>query len=124
MHPVIKKVEKIIEENELSMSEASRQVKVSSSSLYYWINGTQEPRQKSIDKMKEFVDRVESGDELQPTLKKKSTVNPNNLDIKDIECEKMRPIYALIYKLEDKYGKLTNADEDDPMLELLRSEVQ
>ena len=121
MHPAVKKTWEIGQELKMNASELARHVGLSSSTYHYWLKGEKEPRKKSIEKMQRFIDRYEAGERFEPEIKKQPTLGKQSL--MDIENESKRPMYKYIYMLEDKYGSLALADENDPLVPLLRKEV-
>ena len=83
-----------------------------------WTSGNRNPSERSLGKVKKFIDAYEEGTLDLPKPKQQPTV------IKEITDPKVKVMYELIYKLEDKYdGNLSNVPEDDPVLQILREEV-
>lgn len=119
MHPIIKKSWELGETLGLNRKAIAKHIGVADGTYYYWVRGHRNPTQKSLDKVQKFIDRVEAGETFQPKEKQK----PNNIPIENIEREEARPMYELIYKLEDTYGRLGNVPDDDPVLILLREEA-
>jgi len=119
MHPIIKKSWELGQELGLNRKTMAKHIGVGDSTYYYWLDGNRNPTKKSLDKVQKFIDRVEAGETFQPKEKQK----PKNIPIENIEREEARPMYELIYELEDTYGRLGNVPNDDPILILLREEA-
>ena len=71
--------------------------------------------------MQRFIERYEAGERFEPEVKQKPTLGKQS--ILDIADESKRTMYKYIYMLEHKYGSLRLADENDPLITLLRKEV-
>jgi len=83
-----------------------------------WTSGNRNPSERSLGKLKKFIDAYKEGTLDLPKPKQQPTV------IKEITDPKVKVMYELIYKLENKYGgSLSNVPEDDPVLRILRKEV-
>jgi transcriptional regulator with XRE-family HTH domain len=83
-----------------------------------WTSGNRNPSERSLGKVNKFINAYEAGTLDLPKPKQQPTIT------KKITDPKVKVMYELIYKLEDKYGgSLSNVPEDDPVLQILRKEV-
>lgn len=106
----------LAQELNLSKHATARHIGITASSYDNWLDGNQKPRKSSLEKVERFIDKVEAGETFKPKPKHKPVQTP----LRNIESH-VRPMYRLIYKLEDRYGgNMRNADEGDPDLTLLR----
>ena len=106
----------IKEKLNLTNETMSKLIGVSATAFGRWENHKIKPRKSSLEKVQRFIDDYENGslDLPKPKQLPKS-------DIENIENVEKRPLYELIYKLENKYGgNLRNVPEDDPMLKKLQ----
>ena len=106
----------IKEKLNLTNETMSKLIGVSATAFGRWENHKIKPRKSSLEKVQKFIDDYENGSLDLPKPKQL----PKN-DIENIENVEKRPMYELIYKLENKYGgNLRNVPDDDPTLEVLK----
>ena len=106
----------IKEKLNLTNETMAKLIGVSATAFGRWENHKIKPRKSSLEKVQKFIDDYENGslDLPKPKQLPKS-------DIENIENVEKRPLYELIYKLENKYGgNLRNVPDDDPTLEVLK----
>src|SRR5699024_7273658 len=106
----------IKEKLNLTHETKSKLIGVSATDFRRLENHKSKPRKSSLVKVQKYIDDYEN-DNID--LKKpKQLPKSNNTNIKTLE---KRPMYELIYKLENKYGgNLRNVPDDDPTLEVLK----
>ena len=106
----------IKEKINLTNETMAKIIGVSATAFGRWENHKIKPRKSSLEKVQRFIDDYENGSLDLPKPKQL----PKN-DIENIENVEKRPMYELIYKLENKYGgNLRNVPDDDPTLEVLK----
>ena len=94
----------------------SKLIGVSATAFGRWENHKIKPRKSSLEKVQKFIDDYEN-DNLDLPKEKQLPKN----DIENIENVEKRPMYELIYKLENKYGgNLRNVPDNEPDLKILR----
>ena len=106
----------IKEKLNLTNEAMAKIIGVSATAFGRWENHKIRPRKSSLEKVQKFIDDYENGSLDLPKPKQL----PKN-DIENIENVEKRPMYELIYKLENKYGgNLRNVPDDDPTLKVLK----
>ena len=106
----------IKEKLNLTNEAMAKIIGVSATAFGRWENHKIRPRKSSLEKVQKFIDDYENGNLDLPKPKQL----PKN-DIENIENVEKRPMYELIYKLENKYGgNLRNVPDDDPTLKVLK----
>jgi len=109
----------IKEKINLTNETMAKLIGVSATAFGRWENHKIKPRKSSLEKVQKFIDDYENGNLDLPKPKQL----PKS-DIEKIENVEKRPMYELIYKLEEYYGgHLRNVPDDDPVLQILRKEV-
>ena len=112
----IERVIDIKEKLNLSYTLSAKLIGVAPGTLSRWALGKVKPNQVSLEKLQKFIDDYENGSLDLPKPKQL----PKN-DIENIENVEKRPMYELIYKLENKYGgNLRNVPDNEPDLKILR----
>ena len=112
----IARVIEIKEKLNLTNETMAKIIGVSATAFGRWENHKIKPRKSSLEKVQKFIDDYENGNLDLPKPKQL----PKN-DIENIENVEKRPLYELIYKLENKYGgNLRNVPDDDPILPILK----
>ena len=106
----------IKEKLNLTNETMAKIIGVSATAFGRWENHKIKPRKSSLEKVQRFIDDYENGSLDLPKPKQL----PKN-DIENIENVEKRPMYELIYKLEEDYGgHLRNVPDDDPTLKKLQ----
>src|SRR5690625_4638448 len=117
MNQIYKALE-IGKELKLPKYKLAELIGISPNSFSVWTRGKRNPSKRSLKKVNEFIESYEEGTSDLPKPKQQPIV------MKKITDPKVKVMYGLIYKLEDKYdGNLSNVPEDDPVLQILRKEV-
>ena len=112
----IKRAIEIKEQLNITNETMSKLIGVSSTAFGRWENHKIKPRKSSLEKVQKFISDYEN-DNLDLPKEKQLPKN----DIENIENVEKRPLYELIYKLENKYGgNLRNVPDDDPILPILK----
>ena len=115
----MQRIERAIEIKEklnLTNEAMAKIIGVSATAFGRWANHKIKPRKSSLEKVQKFIDDYEN-DNLDLPKEKQLPKN----DIENIEDVEKRPMYELIYKLENKYGgNLRNVPDNEPDLKILR----
>lgn len=103
------------------MTEATRLIGMSSTSLHYWIDGTRQIRKRSLKKLEKGIELIDKGEikEVEPFKQKKTGYKKLPDDLKT----STRIMYEYIYLIENKYGSLVGCPSNAPELVVLRSEL-
>lgn len=117
MHPLVRELNEKREEKKMSLREAASLVKVSYNTLHSWVNGEKKARDKSLDKVRVAIEKIDGGEwqvpkEEKPAIRYKKL--PKSLSIKQ------RTMYNRIHALEIEYGDLTNVPEGNEDLTKIR----
>ena len=114
---VIKRVLEIGSELGLNNYRLSKLMGVSPNSMSVWTRGVRNPSERSLNKVQMFIDKYEEGTLDLPKPKASPTT------VKKITNPKVKVMYELIHRIEDKYKTLSEAPDDEPLLTMLRKEA-